>query len=492
MWLGLVPSPGGPGDLAVTDSFFDPPVSPMVTAFVKANRADAAEDAKIKLIVFDMDTPSPPQPDIHVDLAAPYPIPGTNDYFCRHPAVQVTYFHAPQTPLGYIGIHVVWSQWVGTLQDGSWELFYKFIRVFVDQSGIQWNLLNTDEFPVFPLSPGGTPLDEIQPDLAVDAENSSMFVIFLQTLEPDNPFYNIFVQQGVIFPDMPLHWNLGLYFIPSGPPEVEKSFPKIDVGWINTDPGQPSLKRNTAFAVWSEWDLLLENYQVWYAMADPLNPGSIITNRLTDSENGTEPGHEFKNCNILPSVDIPAPSSASGIYANMQAVICYEGMDLLPNGMVLEQRVYCRITPDLTTEFLLRGDDDHYWIMDAVEARVPEVACYQMNNLGATEQWFGVAMQASVGMCIPPDLETYTGSWSYQVSEGGIVSLSDQLHEWSTVAYHQDPFWSLEHPATGPTICLRGFAVGEPIANQRFGLGWINGMPGAQPDEVWLGEGTIY
>jgi hypothetical protein len=35
---------------------------------------------------------------------------------------------------------------------------------------------------------------------------------------------------------------------------------------------------------------------------------------------------------------------------------------------------------------------------------------------------------------------------------------------------------------------------GEPtyFVNYIFGLGWMNGMPGTEPDEVWLGEGTIY
>ena len=88
-WPGPTLTPPGVqfGDLAVTDTFFDPAVSQMATVFVRAKRCLPAADAKISLIGFDMDVGDPPAPDIITSFA----MDGVAfQYFCRNPSVEVS------------------------------------------------------------------------------------------------------------------------------------------------------------------------------------------------------------------------------------------------------------------------------------------------------------------------------------------------------------------------------------------------------------------
>ncbi len=448
-----------------------------------------AEDAVIRLIVFDLEGTIPPDLQCNIQAEGVYP-PG--QYFCRHPSVEVTYYRENGADVGHLGIHVVWAQFTGLIfpVEGDWELFYKYFHVPVYETGIDWN--DVTDYPVTPiLTAGGLIDDEIQPDLAVDAVNGSMFVVYTKTDEPENTFYQIMVVQGVIHPEGPVFWNQVEYPVPSGPPGAEKGFPKIDVGRINTTYTAPFAERNTAVAVWSEWDPHLQNFQVWHATADPLNPGSIVSMQLTYSENFIIGPHIYEIWDILPSVDIPAPSSRSGINANLQAVICYSSMDVRRVGQEIytyDTSVHCRITPDIMNDFLLRGDAGHDGASDFIEAWVPEVALHQMNDLLADYQWYGVAMQASVGMTGEPD--TYVATWKYQVDNLGNVGIPSLEPEGDWNPGGDYPFWSFDHPATGPTLCLRYFEPLMLVEDQGFGLGWINGGP-FDPSEVWLGEGTI-
>jgi hypothetical protein len=152
----------------------------------------------------------------------------------------------------------------------------------------------------------------------------------------------------------------------------------------------------------------------------------------------------------------------------------------------------------LGTEFLLRRDEDHNYIMDPEEALVPDVACYQMDLSGdSDEQWFGVAMYAHKGMAVGGyDLEVWTYSKSYQVTLAGSVVLTDKL-DWSTV--DAQPFWSLDVPNTAPTLCLRYPDPALHIEDQLFGLGWFEGDAFPDPgeeipdtDEVRLAQGKIF
>ena len=483
MWIDPV-SPIQPGDLAVSDFFGVIEISPLATAFVKANGCVEAEDAVINLVAFDLiGTQSA---DLNVDLAFDSDV----DFFCRHPSVEVTYSHNLLTDEGHLGIHVVWSQWTGSGVNGFWALYYKYFHMLVDINGIDWDI-DPGEYVISQIVTGVSLLDNIQPDLAVDAENGQLLVIFTQTNEPENTFNEILALQGVIQESTPVFWNANVYQVSSSLPIYVKTFPKIDVGLINTVPLVPAFTENLAVAAWSEWDPIFENFQIWYAVADPLDPNSIMSMQLTFSENGISGDDTpYEDWDFLPSVDIPAPSSASDEHPNLQAVICYEGADIVRDGQeitVNEQRVYCRITPDVLTEFLLRGDDDHNW-GDYIEARVPEVACYQMNDPGLDYQWFGVAMHMTVGMH-EQDFETYTGSWSYQVDGMGYV-IPPPNFEYDWYTGNTSPFWTTDHPATGPTLCLRDTETGPLIRDQVFGLGWIQGVN--TPDYVGLAQGSIY
>jgi len=480
--------PNQNGDLAYTDTVGGEPVVPIATAFVKANQDTQGPGSVIRFAAWQTNLTPPYYPNYQVSLAMDL----LNENYCRHPSVEVVYVPANGGSEGYLGFHIVWSQWRGPSypDEGNWELFYKFIYFPVTSGGIQWGSAVGVYDPIEPIDfPSSNELDEIQPDLSVDAENGSLLVVFTQTDEPYNSIYNIIVVQGVIHATTPAFWNPSPYFIVSGPQESEKGFPKIDVGRINTDPANPLLMELRAVAVWSEWDPGLENFQVWYTEADPTNqPLYVPGMQITFSVNGDT----YESWDFLPSVDIPAPSSASNVYANMQAVICYESSDVVRIGQNLtfnEQRVNCRITPALGQEFLIMGDDNHEYA-DLSEARVPEVACYQMNDLFAEQQWFGVAMHASCGDIITGEIFIYTGAWTYNVDEyGGVHMALDPISYW----YEDDPdeygYWSYKHPATGPTISLRYTTpLWEPL-DQRFGIGWIDGD--TSPSAVEVAQGTI-
>jgi len=473
------------GDLALTDDF-NGEVSTLATAFVKANRSVAATDGVIRLVVFDLNGTVP---DFQTDIKADGVYYPSGMYFCRHPSVEVTYFREPGAPEGHLGIHVIWSQLTGMGLDVDWELFYQYYHFIVDENGINWTPAGS--FLPTTLLASSSPIDDdIEPDLSVDARNGSLLTVYVKTDEPDNTFYQIMAMQGVIQPATPAFWNPIEYPVPSGPPHLEKGFPKIDVGLIDMTFTPPFIERNTAVAVWSEWDENLGNFQVWYAEADPLNPGSITSMQLTYSQNFTVGPYEYEVWDVLPSVDIPAPSSRSSVNPNLQAVICYSGMDVREwYGVryVYDTRVHCRITPDIVTDFLLKGDPGHDANPDMIEARVPEVACHQMNDLLAPDQWFGVAMQATYGMS--GQGRTYLATWKYHVDMTGVVQMNTSfLDEWYyPFAY---PYWSLDHPATGPTLCLREYVIPSTPDNQIFGVGWINDI-GNEPQEVMLGQGTI-
>jgi len=485
-----------PGDLAVSDTFNTPTeVSPLASAIVKANRSDADPDARIQLIAFDMNM-NPLVADLLTQFAADPAGIGADQYWCRYPTVEVAYIHEPDQDTGYIGFHVAWSQWTGTGESGDWSLFYKFIYVEVNSAGIDWE--HPIEFTATEIYfPASDIFDEIQPDLAIDPFNRQMLLTFIQTNEPGNSFYSLITLQGVIHPKSPVIWNGIAYIIPSLSAESQKANPKIDVGLMNPRADQPMVLENTAVVTWTEYVETLDNYQIFYASANPLDPGSITTQQITFSENFFHEYEQefYESWNMLPSVNIPSPSSKSDVNANMQAVIAYERADVRWGfednewkWLFKGQHVLCQVTPQLGTEFILRGDDTHWYIMDADEARTPEVACYQMNDPTSEYQWFGVAMQGSTNLGGAYDLETWTGAWTYQVDVNGSVFVPNQpLNLWLT--YQITPYWSNEHPHTGPTMCLRHYDLLDPIVEQVFALGWVEGV--TEPTAIQLSHGTI-
>jgi hypothetical protein len=145
-------------------------------------------------------------------------------------------------------------------------------------------------------------------------------------------------------------------------------------------------------------------------------------------------------------------------------------------------------------EHLIRGDDDHAYIMDVNNAYVPDVACHQMHDAQSEEQWFGVGMYATWGPWNPSPLDFHVLSMSYKVDGPGMVTLTnpDKWH-----AGYDSPethaIWSAEVPNTGPTLCLRNDLSGFLPWQQEFAAGWMEQAENpADPMNVWLAKGTIH
>jgi len=76
-----------------------------------------------------------------------------------------------------------------------------------------------------------------------------------------------------------------------------------------------------------------------------------------------------------------------------------------------------------------------------------------------------------------------------KVDEYGDVTISENGDNYWDSGSSLTPFWSLDHPHTAPTLCLRNANPVTDFEQQTFGLGWLEGN--SNPTGAYLASGTI-
>ena len=303
---------------------------------------------------------------------------------------------------------------------GSWDLYYTCLRVKVTGGGID-RPNYTQQTPI--CIAGSTTYHEYQGDLAIEPVSQSLLATYIKTPRTGMPTYAVIARQGAMRLDTTALWG-AMDINVSNPSDsaLYKETPKIDVGYINYSTASPDLFENRIGVVWSQAEAATEtgkfNYQIYYAWASASTPATINRTKITSSTDYNDGSLYWQQKNFLPTIDMPAKSSlcnqdqSNNTYSNHQAVICYNRCDVhqLPSGPeYYEFRILGCRSPDLGTENLLYGHDDHYHPVggDNDQAYAPDVACYQMTNYDNDgTQWFGMAFYRPTGMFVPAPLKT--------------------------------------------------------------------------------------
>ncbi len=454
MWVTPVPTGIIPGDIAVTDTLGGQVISPLATAFVRHESNE--NPSYIWLKVADITGAwryeerfcAPPELT-HLDVIR-----------CSTPSVVVTYSRQDGQNNGLLYVHVVWSQltrW--TDMDSQWDVYYyrKYFRV--TGAGICWSPSPPSEIVRVGTVP--TQYDEIQPDVAVQA-NSGLFVLvynYTEVLAQGGWDWGI-IQYMYGFPwENMTNWY-GPWRLSDVDPQTQsdlpKAAPKVDTGAMNVDltPGSPLVP--SAVAVWTECrpaeTLAQTVWMVWYNRWVPVTPGD----QLDNDQNIT--GDYAGRPKALPQVDIVPDSTGAASHAVHQAIVSW-----MTCSVFNEQYAFPFAVATVSPWFSpLEMFGDPY-------ALVPNIASYQIADPNQTRQWFGMSYYLSDQDCNAGEVQVRNYSYRVEWNTGATTFNSEGLAE----GPYQDGFWSVETPFTGSTLCLR-IPMNPQFEQSVFGLGWFD------------------